>query len=414
MNIGRRTLLLAGAAGIGGCATSPTPSGPVKRYENGLWWNGTAFEPGHRDVSGGVFVASRRADSVVDLGGQFVLPPFADAHVHKVDAQSNAGFVEFGVFYFKIPNSIASIDQALEGYLARPETVDAITAMGGITAPGGHPEPLYVETLRQYVYPDWAPEAFLGQAFHHVTRAADIEPVLSLLQEQGADFVKIYVIHSDEFALRRDDPRFNGAKGLDPSLVPGIVAAAHARNLTVSAHIENAADFRAIIAAGVDEAIHMPGYNGGADPIEQYQITAEDAQAARRRGMRVVTTATVGLRDEARAPRVREIQRANLRLLREAGVPILLGSDGYEHESVLKEARYLIELGIFDSREALINLTQTTPRAIFPNRRIGALQRGFEASFVTLRGDPLRDFNAVFALTTRVKQGLDLDVATTG
>jgi hypothetical protein len=324
-----------------------------------------------------------------------------------------AGFLEFGVFYFKNPNSMASIEQSLEDYLARPDTVDRITAMGGITAPGGHPEPLYTQILRQYVYPDRSVESFYGDAFHIVTAPDQIEPVLDRLVEQGAHFVKIYVIHSDEFERRRDDSAFDGNKGLDPALVPLIVRGAHARDLTVAAHIENAADFRVVVAAGVDQAIHMPGYICSEDPLAQYEISEADAAAAARSGLSVVTTATVALRSEERLLRITPIQRTNLLRLKAAGVPIYLGSDGYEHESVIKEARHLVEIGVFDAREALRNLTFHTPRMIFPGRRIGVLAPGYEASFVTLANNPLEDFNGLFSLVDRIKQGGVINVAPT-
>jgi hypothetical protein len=40
---------------------------------------------------------------------------------------------------------------------------------------------------------------------------------------------------SEGFARRRDDPAFFGAKGLDPAVVPSIVARAHRDNLRVFA-----------------------------------------------------------------------------------------------------------------------------------------------------------------------------------
>jgi hypothetical protein len=47
-----------------------------------------------------------------------------------------------------------------------------------------------------------------------------------------------------------------------------------------------------------------------------------------------------------------------------------------------------------------------TPRAIFPGRKIGALQDGYEASFLGLGGDPLADFAATRDIRLRFKQGV--------
>ena len=74
------------------------------------------------------------------------------------------------------------------------------------------------------------------------------------------DFIKVHVLYSEEFEKRRADPAFYGNKGLDPKVLPSIVAKAHVAGLRVSCHIETAMDFRNAIAAGIDEINHLPGY----------------------------------------------------------------------------------------------------------------------------------------------------------
>lgn len=83
--------------------------------------------------------------------------------------------------------------------------------------------------------------------------------------------------------------------GLDPSLVPIIVAGAHWDGLRVAAHVETAADFRAAPASGIDEIAHMPGwYLERAEEGPSFRLTEEDARAAARAGV-VVTTTTVAM-----------------------------------------------------------------------------------------------------------------------
>lgn len=410
----RRTLLLtAGAAAVSACSSTGAAAsdGPVRCYENGQWWTGRGFRAGSRCVHNGMFVrrSGHGITERIDLQGRFVTPPFADAHQHVTGPRTNEGFLSFGVFYVANPNVIVLTADERQ-WDARPDTMDTIYSMGGITAPGGHPEKLYVEILRQYVYTDWPRERFYGDAFHLVSRPDQVEPTVALLQSQGADFIKIYLLHSDDFERRRDDPAFYGDKGLDPALVPLIVRAAHARQLRVWAHIENAADFRVLIRSGVDQCAHMPGYSCSQEPLAQYAISDEDATAAHRAGLSVVTTALAGVQEAERTPQQREIQRANLLRLKAAGVPLYLGSDGGEHESVLKEARYLVNLGVFTPAEALQRLSHDTPRMIFPRRRIGVLAPGYEASFVTMSANPLEDISAILSLQDRVKQGINVPV----
>jgi hypothetical protein len=59
-------------------------------------------------------------------------------------------------------------------------------------------------------------------------------------------------------------------------------------------------------------------------------------------------------------------------------------------------------------------MSETTPQAIFPDRRIGELRPGFEASFLTLSADPRIDIANAGAIGARVKQGLLLAAAPSG
>jgi len=388
---------------------------PIIAYENGKWWNGDAFELGARYVKNGVFAKAPAVpqERVVDLRGAFVVPPFADAHNHMAGspAEVNATAEAAGIFYMMNPNVLASSAPGIRAALSGPEKIDVALAMGGVTVPGGHPEKLYVDVLAKRVYPGMKLSDFVGNAFHYVTEASDIDPVLDRLVAQHAQFVKIFLVFSEEFDRRNKDPYFRGSRGLDPKLVPAIVSAAHRRDLRVAAHIETAADFRAIVAAGVDEAAHMPGYLAPSGPVSAYEITDSDAAAAARAHVVVVATASYATYgDKVRVPVVQAMQRANLRKLKAAGVPLLIGSDG-KPDAAIAEARYLIDLGIFTPREALQSLAFDTPRYIFPGRKIGSFELGYEASFLALRDDPSVDFNAVTRIGLRVKQGIEIPLA---
>jgi imidazolonepropionase-like amidohydrolase len=384
-------------------------------YTHGRWWTGQGFASGVRYVQNGVFVEPqwRHADRTVDLHGAWVTPPFADAHNHMAGpaAQVSDTATRAGIFYLMNPTILASAAPSVRAALKGPGKVDAVLSMGAITAPGGHPEPLYVDVLRPRVYPNIAADKFLGDAFHYVTKLSDIGPVLDRLQAQGAEFVKIMVLNSEEYARRKDDPASRGFRGLDPALVAPLVAEAHRRDLRVAAHIETAADFRVIVAAGVDEAAHMPGYYGAKGDLGRYAITEEDAAAASRSHMVVVATASLAADNNQGHPErlaeVQAMQRANLEKLKSVGVPLLIGTDGGPGDS-LKETRYLLDLGVLTPTQALKTLTETTPRWIFPGRRIGRLAPGYEASFLVLGGDPTMSFDQAANILRRVKQGAEI------
>ena len=114
-----------------------------------------------------------------------------------------------------------------------------------------------------------------------------------------------------------------------------------------------------------------------------------------------------GAAPDSTAEAARRVFRHNLRLLREHGVALAVGSDSYESVSV-SEALQLRDLGVFTNRELLKMWGETTPKTIFPERKIGRLEPGFEASFLVLGGNPLRSFSAVGDIRMAVKRGVIL------
>ena len=93
-----------------------------------------------------------------------------------------------------------------------------------------------------------------------------------------------------------------------------------------------------------------------------------------------------------------------MKILFENGVRIAIGSDDVTDNSV-KELFYLKDLGVFDNLTLLKMWTETTSMTIFPNRKIGSLKEGYEASFIALEGNPVEDLNNVRKIKFRFKQG---------
>jgi predicted amidohydrolase YtcJ len=89
-------------------------------------------------------------------------------------------------------------------------------------------------------------------------------------------------------------------------------------------------------------------------------------------------------------------------------VKIAIGSDW--SDTSLPEAMNLYELGVFDNKTLLNIWCHTTPSAIFPERNIGQLKEGFEASFIVLDAKPLDDFENVKNIRLRFKQGCLLQI----
>jgi imidazolonepropionase-like amidohydrolase len=239
-----------------------------------------------------------------------------------------------------------------------------------------------------------------------VDSKADIERRWPYFLGGKPDFVKIYLFRSEDYQRLRTDPRGEGNRGVDPALVPEFVALARAAGLPVSAHVYTATDFRTAINGGVQHIAHLPG-GRGADSV--FVLTEADARAAAQRGVAVVTTVVQHL-DSALTERLLRTQYArNIDLLRKHRVPLLIGSDLFPVGTARAEISALARSGLFSNLELLRMWSVTTPQAIFPNRRIGVLRDGYEASFLVLRADPLRDIvSATNQIVMRVKRGVPI------
>jgi imidazolonepropionase-like amidohydrolase len=191
---------------------------------------------------------------------------------------------------------------------------------------------------------------------------------------------------------------------MDPSLVPYIVELAHAAGLRVSAHVYTAADFRNAIQAGVDDIAHLPGGKGDSSP---FLLTEADAALAAQHKVTVATT-VVQHGDSALTDRlIRDQYSHNIKLLRAHGVTLLIGSDMAEGTAATEIAA-LSRSGLFTDAELLRLWSVTTPQTIFPEKRIGRLADGYDASFLVLRDDPLANIANTRSIMGRVRRGVTL------
>jgi imidazolonepropionase-like amidohydrolase len=247
-----------------------------------------------------------------------------------------------------------------------------------------------------------------GKGLFIIESEADLLTKWEQMMAGKPDFIKTILFHSESFAKRRETPTLFGFNGLNPQLLPRIVKQAHGAGLRVSTHVNTAADFATAARAGVDEINHLPGLNFERATSEaDYLIAPEDAKRAAEQGIVVVTTALVAThfaKDKA-LETVQTAQRKNLRLLKQSGVRLAVGSDTYTSTSV-EEAMYLKSLNVFDNAELLNMWSVTAAQTIFPRRRIGYLREGYEASFIVLLGNPLKNFEHVRNIQLRFKQGV--------
>ncbi len=395
---------------------------PAYAFVNGRWFDGTRFVSATYYAVKGVLRVRRpsRVDSTIDLAGRYVVPPFGEAHNHNVEG-SRAGdvgrsYLAAGIFYVKNPNSLPEAGRRLAGMVNTPTTVDAVFAGGGLTPPDGHPWDLVQRNIARGI---WTESDAEGAFIHSIGNLADLDRKWPTILAQHPDFIKTYLLYSEEYAIRSGDSTYYSWTGLHPDGLTEIVRRAHAAGLRVSTHVETASDFHHAVAAGTDEINHLPGFRLDRDQIAgwaaaTYAIAAADAREAALRGIVVVTTVgpTLEFLASDRAAQLpseiaqawREVIVENLRTLKDNGVAIALGTDRYQSTDAT-EANALTGTGVFSNLELLKAWTETTAATIFPDRRIGRLAEGYEASFLVLAGNPLDDFTNTGRIVLRVKQG---------
>ena len=424
--ITRRSFLTDTIATFGGLMLGAKAIGqqpPPKTYEfiNGRWFDGQEFKDKTFYSVGGVLTSKKRSktDSVIDLTGKYVVPPFGEAHNHNVEwsdeetfARLKRTYLEAGIFYVKNPNNLLRARTPLLGKINTPTSIDVVFANGGLTASGGHP----LGVVKRNIERGGMTAADGDGGFYFIVdNIADLDRKWEKVVAGKPDFIKTYLLYSEEYEKRKTDEKYFAWKGLNPVLLPQIVRRAHAAGLRVTTHIETATDFHNALIAGVDEIAHTPGFrpeNGDWTKYDaaRFRISERDARLAARNSVVVVTTLVSAidhvLQQKAGEPHneIRELLVQNFQLLKKHGVRIAIGSDSYRQTS-LAEAINLNKLGAFDNRALLKLWCETTVAAIFPKRKIGRLREGDEASFLVLSDNPLEDFGNVQKIDKRFKQG---------
>lgn len=399
-------------------------STPVVALTNGRWFNGTAFEPrvAMYSVDGRLTLTRpARVDQTIDLTGTWVVPPFGEAHNHNLsngtteaeDRVAVRRYLDEGVLYVKSQGNLPPSEELKRRLpINQPGAVEVAFSHGSLTATRGHPTVLVNAVLAAGGFPGHTPESLADLRYFTIDSAADLERKWPALLAYRPDFIKAILVFSEEYdgaaGPLATAPAVVGRtvrRGLNPRLLGAVVARAHADRLRVSTHVSTATDFRHSVEAGVDEIAHLPPRRASAVD-EDTTLSSEVARLAARRGITVVTTLALPDSGDATTRAVlRRRQQANLRLLLESGVAVAIGSDE-PSDSSLREALYVHGLGVVDTARLLRMWTETTAQTIFPNRRIGRLTEGYEASLLALEGDPIADFQNVRRIRLRVKQGV--------
>ncbi len=228
----------------------------------------------------------------------------------------------------------------------------------------------------------------------------------------GVDFNKAsFVVKHGELDFSTS-AKFNTEVDLTGKYVIPAFGDAHTHNF------DDVAKFDSIYKAYIDEGtFYVQGGIGDPD-LEALQISDSILDLAGKNG--AVITPTVSFAkyyanqwdgskmslDTLLLQKKNEFLKKQLIRYREANIVIVLGADqGFS--TLREEINDVKQIDAFSNLELLNILTQT-PKIIFPNRKIGALKNGYEATFLVLNNNPLIDMNNIENIEMRVKNGITL------
>ncbi|MFN0034409.1 MAG: hypothetical protein ACKVUS_05030 [Saprospiraceae bacterium] len=387
-----------------------------KNYEfrNGQWYDGKGFATATWYTSNGLLSkkAPVKIDSVIDLQGRWVVPPAGDAHCssvseHPTPSSTLTQYMGEGVFYLQIIGNTQEGRAASAPLLNKPDAPDAVFANGSITCTLGQPFLEYEGPANKIRNPaDWGgrydelktSRLLLGNGYWFVDNKEALEANWDKIVLQNPGLISIYLL----------DVLNNGGKegkGLSAEVAKLVVKRAHKSGLRVFAHVETADDLRLGLKLGVDGFGNLPGHNwDGAGDTKKFALTDADLKQLAKKKTPLVLLLSHAQAAAGRAA-VQEFHKKTLKRLLDANVNVAMGSDDPQR-SIRMELNYWFGFGDLDNARTLKVLCENTPRAIFPKRKIGRIEDGYEASFLVLNDNPFLNLLKMRVSTFKVKNGV--------
>ena len=423
--------LLLTACLSSGPSGGSSPEG-VTAYTGASIFNGETFQNQTLCVREKTIVHCPRqtGDTVIDLSGLFITPPFGDAHTHHFDGHYTFDWhtslgLESGAFYAMTMTAPTRGILQIRDRFTGPDRVDVATSLGGITGADSHPAEVY-EALalgirsyeEQVSRADEIQKSRLqaGNAYFVVQSEADVRETLDQILIHDPDHIKVFLRKSDRHA--EGYGKWGPGGGISPELLPLIAELSKEAGKRVAVAASNLSDFRAAVNAGAGILTHLPCYQDSAsDPESPYYdvdvaedclISDEDARQAANIGMVSTIILTEWAKD--RPQDLVDWERQNLSKLREAGAPLAIATNAYG-STLTAGLIAAFQKKLIPAPDLLRLATMETPKAIFPKRAVGCLDVGCEASFIGFNANPLLDPLAIGQIEYRLKDGEVIDLA---
>ncbi len=348
---------------------------------------------------------------VIDATGSTLLPGFIDGHAHAWSREELERAIVFGVTtemdMWSSPHFAASTRREQERNGA-PYRADHFSAINPATVEEGYP---YNFTPRQIERPT-------------LSNPWEAEPFIADLARAGANHLKI---------MMEDGHLTNsGLQILTRATVQALTQSAHSRGMLAVAHVTRKQHAANLIEDGVDALVHSfvdelvdPAFaqlaaNHGIFMVGT--LSAEESFVTTDGGASLIADPDLGpyLTDQEKAwlltpapptnmtPQNLAIAMENVRLLHDAGIPILAGTDQSTHGiSIHRDFELLVQAGL-DPIDVLKGATAKAAAAFGLADR-GRIAPGLRADLVLVQGDPTADIKATRAIQRVWKIGVEVD-----
>ncbi|MDX1910701.1 MAG: hypothetical protein SFV22_04400 [Saprospiraceae bacterium] len=393
---------------------SAQSAGKNYEFRNGAWYNGSDFQKATWYTSNGVLSKKvpGKIDSVIDLEGKWVVPPFGDAHCSSISENPSASatltqYTGEGVFYLQIVGNTQEGRTATSPLLNKAGAPDASFSNGVITCTLGYPFLEYEGPANKIRNPTQWGERYdelktsrimIGNGYWFIDNKEALTANWDKIKMQAPGVVFIYLL----------DVQNNGGKagkGLSAEVAKLVVKKAHKSGLRVWANVETAEDLRLGLKLGVDGFGNLPGHNwDGIGATAKFELNEADLKLLVKKKTPVALLLSHAQAAGNRAS-VQEFHKKTLKRLLESGVNVVMGSDDSQR-TIRGELNYWFSLGELDNARTLKVLCENTPRAVFPKRKIGKIEDGYEASFLVLTDNPLNNVLKARVAAFKVKNGV--------
>ncbi len=301
------------------------------------------------------------------------------------------------------------------------------------TAEGGHgTEYLKAEWMKQM--PESARKMMMEDFVRTPQNSAQAREQVDALKKRGVDAIKAVMEAGGPGML------FNR---MDASILNAIVSAGHADKLPVSVHTGDAQDVADAIAAGADSIEHgsarqiipdesfdrmkqhgvaydptlmvfegvMAFAAGKSDPLER-SLVQQVGPAKLIAGTKQFLQSRDGTKARGEFGPMgwnMDISNKNLMAAYRHGVTLATGSDAgnmltIHGPTVHREMQLWVQAGI-PPAVALQAATWNAARLLRTDQRMGLIKKGYEASFLLVDGDPLKDITATERISTMLFKG---------